>query len=231
MVDYYKPIDDNVWLNGDKFEFIHGIPSEPVRIGMSDRYLNGLTGYCIFDSELSQTLMFSSLGLSTYPYPVGDNTQVFDGVAYSIKGGFVVSTVEFNLTASLMLIKELFHIPYYSILLLLDKNDVLRFNDPILAFDMMFPINQKLVYFYETDKQANRFIDLIQDELINNSISSFLARGVEIKNTIQIKDGKYYGVDVKCDRVYWVAYSSIWGLAEYPIIFLGESFISDSLLD
>ena len=72
---------------------------------------------------------------------------------------------------------------------------------------------------------------LIQDELINNIISSFLTRGVEAKHTIQITDGKYYGVDVKCDRVYWVAYSCIWGLSDYPIIFLGESFISDSLLD
>ena len=50
-----------------------------------------------------------------------------------------------------MLIKELFNIPCYSILLLLDKNDVLRFNEPTFAFDMMFPISQRLVYFYETE--------------------------------------------------------------------------------
>ena len=231
MRDYYKPIDDKVWLDGNKFEFIYFDTNRIVEIRMYDKYLVGLKGYCLFDSELSQTLLFSSLGLSVYPYPIGENTQVFNDIVYAIKDGFVIPTVEFNFTASLMLIKELFNIPQYSILMLLDRQDTLRFNAPIFAFDMMFPINQVLVYFYETDEQFNRFVDIVEDEQLNINISSFIARGIESKRTIRIKDGKYCGVDVKCDRFYWIAYSNIWGLAEYPIIFLGESFISDSLLD
>ena len=77
MKNYYKPIDDNVWLEGDKFEFLQAMSGTLVSINMTAENLNDLTGYCIFNSKLSQTLMFSSLGLSTYPYPTGDKHSSF----------------------------------------------------------------------------------------------------------------------------------------------------------